>query len=65
MNNLAYLNTRPATDQTVNKLSPSEYSQLKMHYEGKNRIGWFMMNVGPRPFFAIQLNGRIYHDFRH
>jgi len=33
----------------------SEYSQLKTHYDAKNKIGWFLMDSYPRPCFTPTL----------
>ena len=32
-----------------------QYSQLKTHYDAKNKIGWFLMNSSPRPCFTPTL----------
>lgn len=64
MNNLAFLNTRFATNQATDAEISRQYSQLKTHYDSKNKIGWFMMNANPRPCFTIELlnNIRAYFD---
>ncbi|MFT5740272.1 MAG: DSF synthase, partial [Gammaproteobacteria bacterium] len=33
--------------------------QLKTHYDGKNKTGWFLMKGAPRPSFTPELLGEI------
>jgi DSF synthase len=53
MGNLALLkyydNANPAVQQ----------SQLKTHYDEKNKIGWFLMRGAPRPCFTLNLLSEI------
>ena len=37
------------------------YSQLKTHYDKKNKLGWLFMNSSPRPYFTPQLLNDIAH----
>jgi DSF synthase len=37
------------------------YSQLKTHYDKKNKLGWLFMNGSPRPYFTPQLLKDIAH----
>jgi DSF synthase len=38
-----------------------DYSQLKTHYDKKNKLGWLFMNGSPRPYFTPQLLNDIAH----
>ena len=50
MSNVAYI-SEITTDQHTNEND----SQLKTYYDGKNKIGWFLMKGSPRPAFTVQL----------
>ena len=38
-----------------------DYSQLKTHYDKKNKLGWLFMNSSPRPYFTPGLLNDIAH----
>lgn len=39
--------------------SSEKHSQLKTHYDEKNKIGWFLMKGAPRPCFTLKLLSEI------
>lgn len=53
MNNVAFLK-----DFTGENFTEQE-SQLKTHYDIKNKIGWFLMKGAPRPCFTLKLLSEI------
>ena len=54
MNNVAYIS------EVSNELqTQTDDSQLKTHYDGKNKIGWFLMRGAPRPAFTPELLSEI------
>jgi DSF synthase len=45
-------------DHNFNLFQPDDYSQLsqlKTHYDAKNKVGWFLMDSQPRPCFTPTL----------
>ena len=50
MSNVAYIG-----EITSGQQSSENESQLKTHYDSKNKIGWFLMRAAPRPTFTLQL----------
>ena len=54
MNNVAYIGA-----VTPEQQSYEDDSQLKTYYDGKNKIGWFLMKGSPRPAFTIKLLSEI------
>jgi len=42
-------------DYHYHDISEDQYSQLKTHYDAKNKIGWFLMDSKPRPCFTPTL----------
>ena len=53
MNNVAYLK------DFTSENSAEQQSQLKTHYDAKNKIGWFLMRGAPRPCFTLKLLSEI------
>jgi len=48
----------------ISEVSPEHYSnknesQLKTHYDARDRIGWFLMKGAPRPAFTLKLLSEI------
>jgi len=54
MSNVAYIGEVTAEEQTQ-----EDQSQLKTHYDEKNKIGWFLMKASPRPAFTLNLLSEI------
>jgi len=54
MSNVAYIGEITTEQQPL-----EGESQLKTHYDGKNKIGWFLMKGTPRPAFTVQLLSEI------
>ncbi len=54
MSNVAYI-----AEVTPELQSHEDDSQLKTYYDGKNKIGWFLMKGSPRPAFTIKLLSEI------
>ncbi|MFT7234939.1 MAG: DSF synthase [Methylophagaceae bacterium] len=59
--------TRVNDSSNSNKygLDHHEYSQLKTHYDKKNKIGWLYMDALPRACFTPQLLNDIAHYHQH
>ena len=53
MSNVAYLK------EFTNESIAERQSQLKTHYDAKNKIGWFLMRGAPRPCFTLKLLSEI------
>jgi len=49
------INLRSESYDNYHDSSTEQYSQLKTHYDAKNKIGWFLMNSKPRPCFTPTL----------
>jgi len=63
MRNSVRVNNAARSDKY--NLEHHEYSQLKTHYDKKNKIGWLYMNGVPRPYFTPQLLNDIAHYHQH
>ncbi|MCP4471217.1 MAG: crotonase/enoyl-CoA hydratase family protein [Gammaproteobacteria bacterium] len=50
MSNVAYF-----SEVTAEQQSYTDESQLKTHYDSKNKIGWYMMKGAPRPSYTKRL----------
>jgi len=50
MSNVAYIN-----EVTSDHRFYADQSQLKTYYDGKNKIGWYLMKGGPRPTYTSRL----------
>ena len=54
MSNVAYI-----SEVTPEQRAYADQSQLKTYYDGKNKIGWFLMKGAPRPSFTVRLLSEI------
>ncbi|MCP4768091.1 MAG: crotonase/enoyl-CoA hydratase family protein [Gammaproteobacteria bacterium] len=54
MSNVAYIG-----EVTTEQQSHEDNSQLKIYYDNKNKIGWYMMKGAPRPSYTKRLLGDI------
>ena len=58
MNNLAFLH--PELGNSTEQ-EEQQYTQLKTHYDSKNKISWALMKSSPRPCFTPTLLGELRH----
>jgi DSF synthase len=63
MRNLVQVNHSTSADKY--DLEHHEYSQLKTHYDKKNKMGWLYMNGLPTPYFPPQVLKDIAHYHQH
>ncbi len=59
MSNVAYI-----SEVTAEQQSYAGESQLKTHYDSKNKIGWYMMKGAPRPSYTKRLLSDIDNFYR-